>query len=115
MRKNVSLKLNRRKVRLGDDEKIWIGIDVHKKNHHIAVWSERDGLVGTSVVPADVIAPSKMRRAPCDEEKCDRLDRIELAEQAAKDDLRTVRFPTPSGEADRSGGCHGRHGKGNRR
>lgn len=143
MRKNVRLTRNRRKVSIGSDERIWIGIDVHKRNHHIAVWSDSRGLVGTSVVPADpravvstlrslggqvawtvyeagptgyglvralraagfhsdVIAPSKMKRAPYDEEKCDRLDCIELAEQAAKDNLRTVRVPTPQEEADRA-------------
>ncbi len=47
-----SAKTNK-KIPLMKSEKLWIGLDVHKKSNHVAVWSSERDLIATWVTPSD--------------------------------------------------------------
>jgi transposase len=49
----------RKQERLDAGERVHVGVDVHKRSYHLALWSERRGLVTTWVQPA---APQALRR-----------------------------------------------------
>ena len=42
-----------KQIQLLKSETVWIGLDVHKKSNHIAVWSSKRDLIATWVTPSD--------------------------------------------------------------
>ena len=40
-------------LQLGKKERCHVGVDVHKRTYHVAVWSEERGLIATWVQPAN--------------------------------------------------------------
>ena len=85
------------------DEKVDVGVDVHKSSYSVTMGSEaRQGYVSHWVQPADPAALIQ-RLMPCNgqEAKSDRLDSRRLAMWSAKGLLHPVRIPTEEEEADR--------------
>jgi len=129
---------------IGASDRVFVGLDVHKKSYHAAVRVNGQEVATTVLaanpddvvrylepyragvlhvayeagptgyalvrrlraagVAADVIAPNKTPRAPCDAAKSDRLDCRKLAHDDEKGDLKPVAVPTEQEEADRQVG-----------